>query len=121
VAVVSGDEAKPLGKEQAEQAVEAYVALVRFEAETKRDKAEKECALSSHHSNGDFQRFMLDRLDIVERVVAGLALKAGASFPNVDRWRICIIDCSDDPSGTPLSRESQQLVDWADRLKAIEN
>jgi hypothetical protein len=120
-AVVSGDETKPLTKEQAEQVVEAYVALVRFEAETKGAKAEKECARRSHHRDGDFQRFALDRLDIVERVVAGLALQAGASFPNVDRWRKCIIDCSDNPAGTSLSRESQQLVDWADRLKATEN
>jgi hypothetical protein len=66
-AVVSGDETKPLTKEQAEQVVEAYVALVRFEAETKGAEAEKECARRSYHRDGDFQ----------------------TRRPNVDRWRKC--------------------------------
>jgi len=46
--VVSGDEAKPLTKEQAEQLTETYVALVRFEAEVKGVDTKKECTESSH-------------------------------------------------------------------------
>jgi len=80
----------------------------------------KERSLSPHHSNSDYLSLALDRIDILERLVAGLARRAGAHPPYVEKWRRYLIDWPDNPPGASMSSESQYLVDWANRLSKPE-
>ena len=98
------------------------MALVRFEAETRGIKTDKACPGSSHHGNGDFQRVALDRLDIFGKEWSRVwRFKPARRFLTSIAGANAIMDCSANPSGTSLSSESQQLVDWADDLKALGN
>lgn len=76
----------------------------------------KERSLSPHNSNSDYLSLALDRINVLERLVAGLARQAGAHPPYVERWRRFLIDWPDNPPETSTTSESQYLIDWADRL-----
>jgi hypothetical protein len=76
----------------------------------------KERSLSPHNSNSDYLSLALARIDVLERIVAGLARQAGAHPPYVEQWRRYLIDWPDNPPETSTSSESQYLIDWADQL-----
>ena len=69
--------------------------------------------------NGSSKRlgFLEDRLYVLEHILAGLARKAGAPAPYIDRWRKFIINWPEHSSDTTLANEAQFLIDWADELK----
>ena len=53
----------------------------------------------------------------IPRALAGLARKAGAPAPYIDRWRKFIANWPDHPSDATLANEAQFLIDWADELR----
>jgi hypothetical protein len=71
-----------------------------------------EPASTGETTDAQFLRNALDRIDILERLVAGLVRQAGAHPPYVDLWRKNIIDWPD--AKHPLSTDSQYLVDWGE-------
>ena len=71
----------------------------------------------SDNGNGKRLGFLEDRLYVLEHVVAGLARKAGAPAPYIDRWRKFIVNWPDHPSDATLANEAQFLIDWADELR----
>ena len=75
-----------------------------------KQKRRPERALSPHHSNADLLRIALDRIDVLERLVAGMALKSGAHPPYVEGWRKY--------QGESLTQEAQYILDWARTLKS---
>ena len=77
----------------------------------------KERSLSPHNSNSDYLKLALDRIDILERIVAWLARQTGAHPPYVEKWRRYLIDWPDNPPETSTSSKSQCLIDWANQLK----
>jgi hypothetical protein len=68
-------------------------------------------------SDNEHLGFLRDRLYVLEHVVAGLARKAGAPAPYVDRWRKFIANWPHHESGATLANEAQFLIDWADELR----
>jgi hypothetical protein len=78
-----------------------------------KQKRQPERALSSHHSNADFLNFALDRIKVLEEIVGGMALRAGAHPPYVERWQQYITKWPDNPQDSSLSQESQYLTHWA--------
>ena len=77
----------------------------------------KERSLSPHHSNSDFLAAALDRITVLEQLVAGLALKAGAHPPDVKLWQEYIRKWPDNAAGLSMSSQSQYLVHWAEHGK----
>jgi hypothetical protein len=73
-----------------------------------RRKRRPERALSPHKA--DLLRIALDRIDVLERLVAGMALKSGAHPPYVEGWRKY--------QGESLTQEAQYILDWARALKS---
>jgi|HubBroStandDraft_3_1064219.scaffolds.fasta_scaffold1057936_2 hypothetical protein len=73
-----------------------------------RQKRRPERALSPH--NADLLSIALDRIDVLERLVAGMALKSGAHPPYVEGWRKY--------QAESLTQEAQYILDWARTLKS---
>jgi len=73
-----------------------------------RQKRRPERALSPH--NADLLSIALDRIDVLERLVAGMALKSGAHPPYVEGWRKYPAES--------LTQEAQYILDWARTLKS---
>ena len=75
-----------------------------------KQKRQPERALSSNHNNAHLLRVALDRIDVLERLVAEMALKSGAHPPYVGAWRKY--------KGESLTREAQYILDWARTLNS---
>jgi hypothetical protein len=73
--------------------------------------------LSPHHSNSDYLSFALDRIAVLEQLVAGLAMSAGAHQPYIDRWLKHLREWPDNPQDSSLSQEAQYLEHEVRHLK----
>ncbi len=73
----------------------------------------KERSLLPHHSNADLLSFAIDRITVLERLVASLALKAGAHPPYVKRWQEYVRGWPDNGIDATMTSESQDLQHWA--------
>jgi hypothetical protein len=69
-----------------------------------KQKLRPERALSPHHSDADLLRIALDRIDVLERLVAEMALKSGPG------WRKY--------QGESLTQEAQYILDRARTLNS---